>query len=281
MVKRMIDSHIHFWQPQTLRYEWLATLPAINGPYLPEDLAQTAATLPLEKIVFVQANCIETDGLREVAWVSELAAAEPRIRGIVAFAPLEESNTAAYLAELRHYPLVKGVRRLIQDESLAFATQPDFVRGVQQLAGFDYTFDICIRHEQLEAVTQMVRQCPEVRFVLDHFGKPAIKAHLMEPWTTHLGRLAENPNVWCKLSGLVTEADWKSWTRADLHPYIDHALTVFGPERLLFGGDWPVSELATTYGQWVGTAEAAIRHLSAAEKDAIFYTNANAFYGLD
>lgn len=280
MLKRLIDSHIHFWQPKLLRYEWLAELPPINRPYLPADLVAAARSLPLEKIVFVQADCVPADGLHEVAWISELASAEPRIQAIVAFAPLEQEDCAAYLAQLRQYPLVKGVRRLIQGESIAFATRPDFMRGLQAVADFGYTFDICIRHEQLEAAIEMVRLCPSVHFVLDHLGKPAIRAGILEPWATHLQKLAELPNVCCKLSGLVTEADWQTWKPADLQPYVDHALAAFGPERLMFGSDWPVSKLATGYARWLQTAETAVSHLSEAERDGIFYANAYAFYRL-
>lgn len=281
MIKRLIDSHVHFWQPAHLRYEWLASVPAINQPYEPADLAQVAAELPLEGIVFVQADCVAADGLREVAWVSELAQAEPRIQGIVAFAALEQGETAVpYLTQLRQYPLVKGVRRLLQDEPADFASEPHFVRGVQTLADFDLSFDICIRHHQLEAAIELVQQCPQVRFVLDHLGKPDIKTHQVEPWATPLAHLAALPNVCCKLSGLVTEADWQQWTPADLQPYIDHALAVFGPERLLFGGDWPVSELATTYAQWVQTAVTALNYLNDTERDRIFYANAREFYRL-
>ncbi len=282
MIKRLIDSHIHFWQPAHLRYEWLESVPTINRPYEPADLAKAAEGLPLVGIVFVQADCVAADGLHEVAWVSELAQAEPRIQGIVAFAPLEQGETAVtHLSQLRQYPLVKGVRRLLQDEPATFATTPDFVRGVQMLADYDLSFDLCIRHHQLEAVIALVEQSPQVRFVLDHLGKPGIKGRLMEPWATQLAQLAAYPNVSCKLSGLVTEAGWQHWTAADLQPYIDHALAVFGPERLLFGGDWPVSELATEYGRWVHTAVTALNHLNEAEKDHIFYANAKTFYRLD
>lgn len=280
MIKRLADSHIHFWNPDQLRYEWLSELPAINRPYTPAELVQAVGDAPVQKIVFVQADCIAADGLNEVAWVSELAEADLSIQGIVAFAPLEEDKIAVYLTKLGRYPLVKGVRRLIQGESLSFVANPDFVRGVQQLADFNYTFDICVRHEQLPAVIGLVRQCPTVRFVLDHLGKPAVKMQLLEPWATDLRRLADLPNVWCKLSGLVTEADWQTWSAADLQPYIEQALVAFGPDRLMFGGDWPVSELASEYGRWLQTAETAVRHLTESERDGIFYTNAVDFYGL-
>jgi len=281
MLKRLIDSHVHFWQPSRLRYSWLATVPAINRPYEPADLAQAAEGLSLAGIVFVQADCVAADGLAEVAWVSELAPAEPHLQGIVAFAPLEHGEAvAAYLAQLRQNALVKGVRRLLQDEPTTLATEPSFVRGVQMLADFDFTFDLCIRHHQLEAAIALVKQCPRVHFVLDHLGKPDIKAQLLEPWASQLAQLAAWPNVSCKLSGLVTEADWQNWTAADLQPYIAHALDTFGPERLMFGSDWPVATLATDYARWLQTAVTALHALNEAEKDRIFYGNARDFYRL-
>jgi L-fuconolactonase len=280
LMKRLMDSHIHFWDPKLLRYDWLSELPTLNRAFTPSELTQVAADIPLEKLVFVQADCAAADAMGEVIWVSKLAATDRRIQGIVAFAPLENANITEVLTELRQFPLVKGVRRLIQNEAIDFATQPDFVRGVQALVEFDLPFDICIRHDQLQAVIDMLRQCPDNRFVLDHFGKPPIKAGLIEDWAACLTQLASFSNVTCKLSGLVTEADHEHWTPADLQPYIDHALAVFGPERLMFGGDWPVSELATDYVRWVSTAQAAVAHLSEGEQDRIFYTNASAFYRL-
>jgi L-fuconolactonase len=280
MIPRLVDSHIHFWDPRVLHYDWLSELPVLNRRFTPAELAQAAANIPLEKIVFVQADCATSEMLNEVAWVSRLAASEPRIQGIVAFAPLEQLDARDALTMLRHNPLVKGVRRLIQTEADDFAARADFVRGVQALTDFDLPFDICIRHAQLPAVIDMVRQCPDNRFALDHFGKPPIKAGEIEPWAANLTRLAAFPNVSCKLSGLITEADHAQWTAADLQPYIDHALAVFGPERLMFGGDWPVSELAGTYARWVETAQTAVSHLSADQQDFIFYSNAVDFYRL-
>jgi L-fuconolactonase len=280
MIPRLVDSHIHFWDPHHLHYTWLADLPALNRSFTHANLAQATPSIPLEKIVFVQADCAPAEAIGEVVWVNALAASEPRIQGIVAFAPLEQPNAREVLAELRRFPLVKGVRRLIQSEADDFAARADFVRGVQALVDFDLPFDICIRHAQFPAVIDMVHQCPDNRFVLDHFGKPPIKAGQIEPWAANLTQLAAFPNVHCKLSGLVTEADHAQWTPADLQPYIDHALMVFGSERLMFGGDWPVSELAATYLHWVETAQAAVSHLSADQQDCIFYSNAVDFYQL-
>jgi L-fuconolactonase len=281
MKQALIDSHIHFWDPDHLQYDWLAGAPLLNRAFLPSDLAKQAAQVDLQQIVFVQGDCIPEHGLREVAWVTSLAQAEPRIQALVAFAPLELGEAAAeHLQALTAYPLVKGVRRLIQSEDAGFCVRPDFVKGVQLLAGFGYSFDICIRHPQLAEAIELVKQCPEVSFVLDHLGKPAIKAHLLDPWREEIKRLASCPNVFCKISGAVTEADLQHWTPADLQPYIDHALEVFGLERVMYGGDWPVSLLATTYQIWLETLDAATVGLSAAEKDRLFYQNAASFYGL-
>ena len=280
MITRLVDSHVHFWQPDKLHYAWLADLSLLNRPFGPADLAAEADGLPLEGIVFVQADCAAEDSMREVEWVSALAAADPRVQGIVAFAPLEQSRVSHYLGDLRANPLVKGVRRLIQSERVDFAAQPEFVRGVRLLAEYGLSFDICIRHEQLPAVIALAGECPEVRFVLDHAGKPRIRDHLIEPWATNIRRLAEFPNVACKLSGLVTEADVATWTPTDLQPYIDIVLEAFGPERVMFGGDWPVVKLAAEYSRWAAAAEVALSGLTDTELDKLFYTNACRFYHL-
>jgi len=278
----IVDSHIHFWDPGQLNYLWLQEVPALNRAFLPAQLAQAATAVTLQKIVFVQADCVPEDGLAEVAWVSQLAQTEPRLQGIVAFAPLEDREaSAAHLEKLQAFPLVKGVRRLIQAEAPGFASQPGFIHGVQQLAQFGFSFDICIVHTQMSEAIELVGQCPEVAFVLDHFGKPAIAGKRLEPWSTHIRTLAQFPHVWCKLSGLVTEADHQNWTVGDLRPYLEIVLDAFGPQRLMFGGDWPVSELATSYQRWVETADALLAGLPKADRRRVFFENAQTFYRLD
>jgi L-fuconolactonase len=278
----IVDSHIHFWDPGRLNYPWLQDISTLNHAFLPAQLAQAATAVNLQKIVFVQADCVPEDGLAEVAWVSQLAQTEPRIQGIVAFAPLENrAASATYLEQLNVLPLVKGVRRLIQSEAPGFASQPEFIHGVQQLAQFGFSFDICIVHTQMSEAIELVSQCPEVAFVLDHFGKPAIADKQSEPWAKQIRTLAQFPYVSCKLSGLVTEADWQTWTAADLRPYLEVVLDAFGPQRLMFGGDWPVSELATSYQQWVETAYTLLSNVSEADRRQIFFDNAQTFYRLD
>ncbi len=276
----LIDSHIHFWDPKHLRYTWLDDLPTLNKPFLPEHLPTSGDDWTMEKLVFVQCDCLAEQGLDEARWVSSLAEGDKRVQGIVAFAPLEVEDARSYLQSLKDLPLVKGVRRLIQSEPLGFSTQPQFVRNVQMLGEFGYSFDICIRHYQMNDVIELVRQCPDIAFVLDHIGKPDIKNGVLDPWRDQIRTLASFSNVMCKISGLVTEADTQNWTPADLQPYIDHTLEVFGIDRLMYGGDWSVVELASTYERWIETAMAAAASLSDAEKHKLFYENARKFYRL-
>ena len=199
----------------------------------------------------------------------------------MAFAPLEKGESVRpALIEQNQRPLVKGVRRLIESKPAGFSVQPDFVLGVQLLAEYDLSCDLCLRHFQLPEVTRLVRQCPRVSFVLDHIGKPDIKNGLLDPWRQDTAELASLPNVMCKLSGLVTQADWQHWTAADLQPYIDHVLEVFGPDRIMYGSDSPVAVLAATYPQWVETLMEATRSLSNPEQEKLFYRNAAKFYRL-
>jgi len=281
MKQAIVDSHIHFWDPDQLQYDWLSSVPALDRSFTPQDLAAQAAGVNLEKIVFVECGCLPEQAVQEVEWVSGLAISEPRIQGIVAAAPLEQGEKVFdHLQQLVAYPLVKGVRRLIQSEDPGFCIRPAFVEGVQLLAEFGYSFDICVTHRQLGDVLQLVEQCPQVSFALDHIGKPGIRDGLLSPWRERISALASYPNVHCKISGLVTEADLAAWTPAELQPYIDHVIAQFGIDRVMYGGDWPVSLLATTYRQWVETLETAITTLSVEDGAKLFYENADQFYRL-
>jgi predicted TIM-barrel fold metal-dependent hydrolase len=278
---KIIDSHVHFWDTEKLRYEWLKTLPALNRPFLTDHVPARVGDVDVDGIVFVQANCADEQGLEEVDFVSALAAKDARVRGIVAFAPLEQpEKIGPYLEELKTRPLVKGVRRLIQDEPLGFCTQPKFIAGVQALAAYNYTFDICIRHWQLSDAIQLVRSCPQIHFVLDHIGKPDIKHQLRDPWRKQISELAGLKNVGCKISGLVSEADIKAWAPQHLQPYIEFVVAAFGSERIMFGSDAPVEYLASTYARWIETLRAATSKLPIAAQEKLWYTNAQEFYRL-
>ena len=245
----IVDTHAHYWDPQRVSYPWLASVPALNRTFLPEDYSAATKTANVGKMVFVECCCEPSQSLKEVEWISELAVREIRLQGIVAQASVERgAQVREELAALAKFPLVKGVRRNVEGEADAnFCLRPDFVAGVRALAEFHFTFDICVKHHQLPAAIELVRRCPEVGFVLDHCGKPAIRDGQLNPWGQHLRELAALPNVACKISGLLTEANPVRCSAPDLQPYVRHALDCFGFDRVLFGGDWPVCQLATSY----------------------------------
>jgi len=276
----IVDSHVHLWNPAELRLAWLDGLPTLNRAFLPEDFAQASASANVGKMIFVECGVEPSQTLAEVDWVSALAKTETRLRGIVAQAPLElGADVREHLEQLTRRPLVKGVRRILQGERDAeFCLRPEFIAGVKMLAEFDFTFDLCIHHEQLSTVTELVRRVPNVQFVLDHFGKPPVKDGKIISWAKQLKTLASLTNVNCKISGLATEADWQNWRLEDLKPYLDVALGVLGPDRILFGGDWPVCNLATDYNRWIETVLQLSDSLTAADRKKLFQTNAERIY---
>jgi L-fuconolactonase len=273
-----VDAHVHFWDPGVFDYPWLATVPDLDRPFGPADLPPDPDR---QGIVFVQADCLPAQSVTEVTWVDGLREAGAPVVGVVAHAPLEAgTGSATVLRQLALQPLVVGVRRLLQDEGAGFAVRPDFVSGVGLLAGPAMVMDLCIRRHQLTEVTELVRRCPQVQFVLDHLGKPEISPQALGPWTADLNRLAALPNVRCKLSGLATEADPDHRTPADLLPFLRSAIDAFGPRRCMFGSDWPVLTLAMPYGRWLDLVREAVADLTADEQDHVLRGTAVATYGL-
>lgn len=276
----IVDTHLHIWDLSRLRYPWLASVPLLNKNHLIEDYRRACGPVQVAKMVFLQCECDFAQFQAEADWVTEVAGQDPRIRGIVPWAPLEKGDAAeADLARLAANPLIKGIRRIIQFEAdPGFCLRPDFVRGVQLLPRHGLSFDLCINHRQLANTLQLVRQCPNVRFIMDHIAKPDIKAGRLDPWRAEMRELAGLPNVWCKLSGLATEADFAKWTAADLRPYLDHVMDCFGFDRVIFGGDWPVATQATDYPRWVRTVDEALAGASPDELHRLYVRNAEAFY---
>ena len=276
----IVDTHLHLWDLGRLRYPWLDGVPLLNRNHLIDDYRRACGPVSVAKMVFLQCECDFAQFQAEADWVTEVARVDPRIRGIVPWAPLEKGEGAGEaLARLAANPLVKGVRRIIQFEpDEEFCLRPDFVRGVQALHAHGLSFDLCINHRQLANTIKLVRQCPNVRFVLDHIGKPDIKARLLDPWRAELRELSRMEQVWCKLSGLVTEADFTQWQPADLKPYLDHVVDCFGFDRVMFGGDWPVSTQASDYPRWAATLDDALRGCSDDELRRVYVRNAEKFY---
>ncbi len=292
----VVDAHVHFWDPAVLHYPWLAGTP-LDRAFLPPDYAATAgagageAGAPITKLVFVECNCRPEEARREVEFAQRLAEAEregegegeggPHIAAIIAFADLTDPpGLDRALNALCCSPLVRGARHNIQGQPAGFALQPVFVDGVQEVGRRGLTFDLCATHDQLREVAALVERCPDTQFVLDHCGKPPIRARQLEPWRACLARLAACENVCCKLSGLLTEAEPAHWRGEDLIPYATAAVECFGVERMLYGGDWPVLTLAGSYGDWYRFTERFTAGWSAADRNSFYAGNAARVYGL-
>ena len=276
----IVDSHVHLWNPTRFRYPWLDGFPSLNRPFLPEDFAAATKNNRVEKFIFAECGCEASQNLAEVDWASGLAKTEPRLKAIIAHANVERGrDVRTELETIARFPLAKGVRRNVQGEREPdFLLSPKFVEGVQLLADFGFSFDLCIKPHQLRAATELVKCVPQVVFILDHCGKPDVRGGTLEPWASDLRRLAELPNVACKISGLVTEGDWNAWQVRDVENYLTLAVKCFGFERVMFGGDWPYATLATTYQRWIETVKTVFAAASAMEMQQLFQTNAERIY---
>jgi L-fuconolactonase len=276
----IVDTHVHFWNPERLAYPWLAGVPTLSRAFLPGDYAAQALLPNVAKLVFVECGCDPASSLEEARWIDGLAAAEPRLCGIVAQAALEQgTRVRAALAALSEIPRVVGIRRNLESETdPAFCLSKDFIAGVRELRSFDLSFDICVRQHQLPAVIELVRRCPQVRFVLDHCGKPAIRERALDPWREHIRQLAALPNAHCKISGLLTEADLADWRPLDLRPVVLHVLESFGLERVMLGTDWPVLRLASNHGRWFEALEFCLSGMPEESRRKLYQDNGETFY---
>lgn len=278
----IVDTHVHFWDRGVVPVSWMENEPSIHRPFLPADLDADRDGVEIEALVFVEAAVDPGMHLRETEWVASLAAQDRRIQAIVAHAPLEIGEAvAADLERLAAEPLVRGIRRLIQtDDAEALCGSDDFRAALKLLPGFDLHFELCLLHHQFAPVLDLVRANPEVFFVLDHIAKPGIKACVSEPWSGQIAELAALGNVVCKISGVATEADHDAWSETQLRPYIDHSLDLFGPERVLFGSDWPVMRLALAYPRWIEIVDGAVANWSQEDRQRLYSGNAKRVYRL-
>lgn len=278
----IVDSHVHFYDVDRLSYKWLATRPAINRSHFVSDYLAQCGAATVEKLVFAEVWIDAHLNLAEADWVSEQVGRHPVIQGMIAAAPIENGRAvAADLDALARHPTLRAIRRITEGEAdPTYCLRPDFVEGARLLGARGLVCDICVFHHQLAAVVELVRLCPETSFVLDHIGKPGIRAGLLDPWRDDIARLARLPNVAVKISGVVTEADHHGWTRQQLRPYIDHAIACFGFERILYGSDWPVVNLASSHAEWLDIVDEAVAGCSPEERRKLFCDNAIRIYRL-
>ena len=272
---RIVDAHHHLWDPTRRTYDWLAGLDPIRRPYTEADLravTSASATILVQTVPTVE----ETEEFLAVASESQLVA------GVVGWVDLTAPDVADAIAALRAAPgghALVGIRHQAQDEpDPKWLVRPDVVRGIAAVAAAGLTYDVLVQPAQHDAAVALADSVPGARLVLDHCGKPAIAAGDYEPWAAFVSELSARPNVFCKLSGLVTEADWTQWTVDDLRPYAAHVLASFGPDRVMFGSDWPVCELAATYGQVHQTALALTAALSTSDREDVFAGTATRAY---
>jgi L-fuconolactonase len=273
-----IDSHQHFWRYDGVRDAWITdSMAVLKRDFLPEHLTWELTANGIDASIAVQADQSEN----ETMFLLHLAEKNERIAGVVGWVDLLSPRVAERLEHFSHSPKLRGFRHVAQSEpDDRFLARENFVNGVANLRAFGFTYDILIYPKQLPAAIELVTRLPEQRFVVDHLAKPEIKSKKTVPWAAQMKEIAQNKNVFCKMSGLVTEADWKHWKAGDFKPYLDVVFDAFGADRLMFGSDWPVCLLAATYGQVKQIIEEYVKGFSGFDKEKIFGGNAARFYAL-
>ena len=275
-----IDAHQHYWQfAQPFDYEWLKAPQhaPICRDYLPQDLKPLIDAVGVERTVFVQTQ----HNVAENRWVLKLAEENDFIAGVVGWVDLASDECEEQLLEFKDHPKFVGIRHITQDEpDDDFTVRPGVLRGLKVLQKHGVPFDLLFYVKHLKHATTLAKELPELPMVIDHLAKPRIKDQATDDWIDNFRAAAKYPNIYCKLSGMVTEADWNDWKPADLRPYVDAAMEAFGPDRLMYGSDWPVCELAGSYQQVHDALVDLLGTISDAERDAIFGGTAAKFYQL-
>ncbi|RDB07624.1 amidohydrolase family protein [Runella aurantiaca] len=276
-----IDSHQHFWIFDAVRDAWINDeMKRIQRNFLPEDLWPVLQANGVDGCVAVQADQSEAETLFLLALAEKYSSF---VKGVVGWVDLRASNLYEKLEYYSQYELLKGFRHVAQAEPDDFLARPEVIKGIRQLTAFDFTYDILIYPTQLKAALHLVRELPQVNFVVDHIAKPYIKDGKLNTWSNYMRQLAAQPQVHCKVSGMVTEADWKNWTKKDFYPYLDVVFEAFGPDRLMFGSDWPVCLVAAEYEQVIGLVRDYMINVgfSASDQAKVFGENATRFYRLE
>jgi L-fuconolactonase len=263
-----IDAHHHFWHYDAAEYSWIDdSMSVLRRDFRPEDLQHEISQVGIEGVVTVQAR----QSLEETHWLLELAAQHELIKAVVGWVPLVDPYVKETLADLAYARNLRAVRHVVQDEpDDQFILRDDFNRGIDALGDFWLAYDILIFERHLPQTIKFVDRHPYQTFVLDHLAKPRARDGALEPWATELSKLAERENVYCKLSGLVTEAEWSNWSEAELSKYWEVILDAFTPRRIMFGSDWPVCLLACDYRSWYDLCRRFTSALSAQEQARIF-----------
>ena len=279
----IIDAHLHLWDIKHLSYPWLHDVPVLNRNFLLDDYKKATKNYTIEKMVFMQCEVDTSQYQKEVEWISFLSKNEDsRIKGIISWAPLEKGEAVREdLEYLKKNPLVKGIRKIIQFEpDVEFCLNPDFIKGVNLLAEYGFSFAIGISYVHNKNILKFIEKVPEVKLILDHIGKPDIMGGKLDPWRDEIRQMSTFPNLYCKISSLATEANHKTWTIDDLRPYVDTVFESFGFNRTIFASDWPVSTQAASFDTCVRTIEELVSGASQTELRKLFHDNAIDFYSI-
>ncbi|HLY41732.1 MAG TPA: amidohydrolase family protein [Terracidiphilus sp.] len=273
-----IDAHQHFWKYSAAEYGWITEeMGALKRDFLPRDLQPLLSANGFGGSIAVQA----CQSVRETEWLLALAAENPFIRGVVGWVDLCSKDVSQDLERLARHRKLVGVRHVVQGEpDDAFMLRADFRKGIGLLGEFGLRYDLLLYPRHLPVAQKLVAEFPKQTFVLDHISKPLIADGVLEPWAKDITELAKYPNVWCKVSGMVTEARWKMWEPADFRPYLDVVFAAFGPERLMIGSDWPVCSISADYGATIGLVSNYTRDLHADDRERILGGNCARAYGL-
>jgi L-fuconolactonase len=271
-----IDSHQHFWKYNATEYSWIGKGTPLERDWLPADLQQEAAKVGIDGCVAVQAR----QTIEESKWLIELAEKSAFIKGVVGWVDLQSEKVVNDLAALSKHKKFSGVRHVVQSELAEFMLKPEFLRGLGELHAFDFTYDLLLYPKHLPAAIKVVEKLSHQRFVLDHIAKPMIRSGMMQPWKDDLRELAKHKNVFCKISGMVTEAKHQGWKKEDFRPYLDVVFEAFSEDRVMFGSDWPVCLLAGSYEQVYELAADYFKQFSVEVNAKFFGGNAIKFYRL-
>jgi L-fuconolactonase len=273
----LVDTHVHFWKYNKVRDAWITDdMKILQEDYLPHTLATTLKRNGIDACVAVQASQEEL----ETYFLIELAKTHDIIKGVVGWIDLQKDNIEERLQYFSQYPIIKGWRHVVQGEPDGFLLRPSFQKGIAALQPFNYTYDVLIYHHQLKPALEFVSKFPEQKMVIDHCAKPDIANKKIDEWKRLMQEIAKHPNVYCKLSGLFTEAKWKQWSPAEFYPYLDTVFEAFGTDRLLFGSDWPVILVSGIYVQWKSLLEKYMENFTEDERSNVFGNNAVQFYNL-
>jgi predicted TIM-barrel fold metal-dependent hydrolase len=277
---KIIDTHQHLWDLDLFQYSWCKEIPELNRSFRLDDYLEATRGLEVYKTVFVEPDVDEPYSLEEARWILALAEKDNLLEGVVAGGRPENSDFRLYLDRVARHPKLKGIRRVLHVQPDELSQSRLFVENIRSLADYGLSFDICVLSRQLPMAIDLIRKCPRVSFILDHCGNPLIKGRETEPWHDHIKTIAGFPNVACKVSGIVVNADPQSWTLVDLKPYVDHVIESFGWERVMFGSDWPVCTLAASFKRWVEALIELTADAGVANQSKLFRENAERIYRL-